>query len=180
MRIMTTADTKYREVFDRSVVRIEGVYGLKVVLTEIPAPYTADTDGASIFVDPRLTAEEILFATVHLFGHAVEWNTSEIDRKLGVLEVREPTEELLATLLEYERRAARYSLQFLHDTGVRDLDQWLSDYAACDSAYLFHFYRTGEKKQFRSFWSDGAELLVPLSIPAFQPTKWISRSGVVI
>jgi hypothetical protein len=180
MRIMTTAETKYREVFDRSVARIENTYGLKAILTEIPAPYTADTDGASIFIDPRLGAEETLFAAVHLFGHAVEWNTSETDRALGVLEVREPTEALLATLLEYERRAARYSLQLLHETGVRDLDQWLSDYAACDSAYLFHFYRTGEKREFRSFWLDGAELLVPLPIPDFRPTKWISRSGIVI
>jgi hypothetical protein len=63
---------------------------------------------------------------------------------------------------------------------VHDLDQWLASFAACDVAYLMHFYRTGEKRPFRSFWSDHAEHLTPLSIPEFRPTKWISRSGTVI
>jgi hypothetical protein len=178
--VTTANNTKHHDAFDLSVARIEGTYGLTVVLTEIPAPYTADTDGASIFVDRRLGAEEMLFAVVHLFGHAVEWNTSSTERELGLLVVREPTEELLARLLQYEQTAARYSLQLLHETGILDLDQWLSDFAACDAAYLFHFYRTGEKREFRSFWSDGATLLVPIPIPDFRPTKWISRSGIVI
>ena len=61
-----------------------------------------------------------------------------------------------------------------------DLDQWVSDFAACDCAYLMHFYTTGEKREFRSFWKDGAPLVPPQSIPEFQPTKWISRWGTVV
>jgi hypothetical protein len=63
---------------------------------------------------------------------------------------------------------------------VHDLDQWLSDFASCDIAYLLHFYRTQEKRPFRSFWCDGMPVLTPLAIPAFEPVKWITRSGTVI
>ena len=101
-------------------------------------------------------------------------------RELGLLEVKNPSEELLASLARYEVDAARYSLRLFHEAGVRDLDQWLANFAACDIAYLLHFYRTGEKRLFRSFWVDGAPLLDPLAIPSFQPTKWVARSDTVI
>ena len=62
-----------------------------------------------------------------------------------------------------------------------DLDQWISDFAACDSAYLMHLYRTGEKRPFRSFWRDATPLATPLAIPEFQPTQWLSRhQGTVV
>jgi type 1 glutamine amidotransferase len=69
----------------------------------------------------------------------------------------------------------------LHEADVRDLDQWVSDFAACDTAYLMHFYKTGEKRPFRSFWRENAPLLEPLAIPTFRPTRWISRyDGTVV
>jgi len=44
-----------------------------------------------------------------------------------------------------------------------------------------HFYRTGKKEEFRSFWCDGVPLLEALPIPAFQPTRWLSRAdGIVV
>jgi len=95
--------------------------------------------------------------------------------------VRSPAAALLLELEEYEREAARYSLRLFHEAGVVDLDQWLSDFAACDFAYLRHFYTTGEKLPFRGFWKDGQPGLEPLAIPAFQPTCWRSRwQGVVV
>ena len=118
-----------------------------------------------ILVDYDLDAEEALFILVHLFGHTVQWNVSPADRALGLLEVREPSDELLASLARYEVDAARYSLQLFHEAGVHDLDQWLANFVACDIAYLMHFYRTGEKRAFRSFWVDGAPPLSPLEIP---------------
>lgn len=64
---------------------------------------------------------------------------------------------------------------------MHDLDQWLSDFATCDLHYLMHFYRTGKKEEFRSFWCDGVPLLEALPIPAFQPTRWLSRAdGIVV
>ena len=177
---MTTTDDRFRDVFNRVERLIEERYGLPVVITDVTDPFTGDLDGTQILVDYDLDAEEALFILVHLFGHTVQWNVSPSDRVLGLLEVKNPTDELLAQLERYEQDAARYSLQLFHDADVHDLDQWLANFAACDVAYLMHFYRTGEKKPFRSFWSDSAPVLTPLVIPDFRPTKWISRSGTVI
>jgi hypothetical protein len=173
-------DERLREVFNSVEVLIERRYGLPVIITDVPDPFTGDLDGAQILVDHALDAEEALFILVHLFGHTVQWNVSPADRALGVLEVRNATAELLDALERYERDAARYSLQLFHDAGVNDLDQWLSDFAACDIAYLLEFYRTQEKRPFKSFWREGTPLLTPMAIPSFQPEKWVTRSGTVI
>jgi hypothetical protein len=171
---------RFREVFNLVEAHIERRYGLPVVITDVPDPFTGDLDGATIAVDYDLDAENALFILVHLFGHTVQWNTSDAERALGLLEVKDPSEELLASLARYEETAARYSLQLFHETGVRDLDQWLADFAACDVAYLIHFYRTREKRAFREFWKDGTAPLTPLPIPPFRPTKWVTRSGTVV
>ena len=61
------------------------------------------------------------------------------------------------------------------------MDQWVADFAVCDFAYLRHFYKTGEKRSFRSFWKDGQPLLEPLPIPEFCPMRWLSRyQGIVV
>ena len=91
------------------------------------------------------------------------------------------TEPQLVELTAYEQQACQYSLQLLHEAGIRDLDQWIADFAACDCAYLMHLYRTGEKREFRSFWKDDAPLVAPIPIPEFHPTRWISRyEGTVV
>lgn len=177
---MHVSDERFRKAFNEVEAYIERRYGLPVVITDVPDPFTGDLDGATILVDHDLEPEDALFILVHLFGHTVQWNVSAADRALGLLEVREPSDELLAALARYEENAAGYSLQLFHEAGVRDLDQWLADFAACDIAYLLHFYRTGEKQPFRSFWRDGAPSLSPLAIPPFQPAKWVTRSGTVI
>jgi hypothetical protein len=171
---------RFHAVYTTALPVVEGKYGLHVVVDVIPPPFTGDIDGASIFVDSRLGAEESLFLLLHLFGHSVQWNTDAGARALGLLAVRAPTEELLAELAKYENTAGRYALQLLHEIGVLDLDQWLANFAACDVAYLMDFYRTGEKRPFRSFWNANATPLIPLSIPSFRPQRWVSRRGVVI
>jgi hypothetical protein len=173
-------DDRFREVFNLVEAHIERRYGLPVVITDVPDPFTGDLDGATILVDYDIDAENALFLLVHLFGHTVQWNVSDTERALGLLEVKDPTEELLATLARYEETAARYSLQLFHEAGVHDLDQWLADFAACDVSYLIHFYRTREKRSFREFWKDGTPPLSPLPIPPFRPVKWVTRSGTVI
>jgi hypothetical protein len=173
-------EQQFRDAFNRVERYIEQQYKLPVVITDVPDPFTGDLDGATILVDFDLSAEDALFILVHLFGHTVQWNVSPADRALGLLEVREPSDELLASLARYEQDAARYSLQLFHEAGVWELDQWLANFAGCDIAYLMHFYRTGEKREFRSFWVDPAPMLTPLAIPSFLPTKWITRSGTVI
>ena len=118
---------------------------------------------------------------MHLFGHTIQWNISEDLREIAFLRPDKWTDELLARLSAYESEACQYSLQLLHEAGVHDLDQWVADFAACDSAYLMHFYKTGEKRAFRSFWTDGNPVLTPKAIPEFKPTVWLARNdGVVI
>jgi hypothetical protein len=178
---MRPSDDRFREVFNALERRIEDRWGIPVRIRDVPTPFTGDLDGAEIHVDHDLDAEDALFILIHLFGHTVQWNLSEELRTLGAVRGPGLAEDVLAALIEYERQACRYSLQLLHEAGVRDLDQWLADFAACDLAYLLDFYRTGDKSPFRSFWRDDQPLLEPLAVPEFHPTRWVSRwEGVVV
>ncbi len=174
-------DERFTEAFNLVEPFIERRYGIPIVITDVKDPFTGDLDGAEIRVDYDLVGEEALFILVHLFGHTVQWNLSERAREIGTLPVTNASEELLTELREYEKEACAYSLQLFHEAGVRDLDQWISDFAACDIAYLMNFYRTGEQRPFRSFWRDGQPAVMPKAIPEFHPAKWVSRwDGVVI
>ena len=175
------AEERFREVFNRIEAFIERRWDLPVVIRDVADPFTGDLDGAHIEVDYDQSFEDALFIIAHLFGHTVQWNTDPRARTIGLARIEHPSEELLAELRDYERTACRYSLQLFHEAGVLDLDQWMADFAACDSAYLMHFYRTGEKRPFRTFWQIGTPAIPPLPIPEFQPARWVSRAdGVVI
>jgi hypothetical protein len=172
---------RLRAVFDRVEPLIEKRWGIPVRITDVPNPFTGDLDGEAILVDHDLDIEDAVFILIHLFGHTVQWNVSERAREIGFARRDTWTEEQLREVADYEHQACCYSLQLLHEAGVRDLDQWVSDFAACDTAYLMHFYKTGEKRPFRSFWRENAPLLEPLPIPPFRPTRWISRyDGTVV
>lgn len=159
---------------------IETRYGLPVDVEDVPAPFTGDLDGEHISVDEELSSEDALFIAAHLFGHTVQWNTNPDEREIGALAVKDPSAELLERLAAYEHRAAAYAIQLFHEAGIRDLDQWLSDYAACDIEYLIGFYRTGVKQPFRNCWRHGTPLISPAPIPGFTPARWVSRNGGVV
>jgi hypothetical protein len=172
---------RLRAVFDTLERVIEDRWDIPVTISDVPNPFTGDLDGERIAVDYDLDIEDAVFILVHLFGHTVQWNVSARARQIAFARPDAWSEDALAEVTAYELEACRYSLQLLHEVGIRDLDQWISDFAACDCAYLMHFYRTGEKLPFRSFWRDGAPLVTPLPIPSFQPTRWISRfDGTVV
>lgn len=178
---MRPDDERLRQTFNLVEHHIERRYGVPVVIRDVPNPFTGDLDGAEIHVDHEEDIESAVFIIAHLFGHTVQWNTCEAAREIGYRLYPNPSEDLLRRLQAYELEACQYSLQLFHEAGVRDLDQWLSDYAACDLAYLVDFYRTNEKKPFRDFWRDGAPLLAPKPIPLFHPTRWVSRwEGIVV
>ena len=174
-------EERFIEVFNLAEKHLEDRYELPVVISDVPNPFTGDLDGAEIRIDYDQNAEESLFILIHLFGHTVQWNLSDADREIGKKVEANVPESRMEEIRNYERTACAYSLQLLHDLGVHDLDQWLSDFAGCDLRYLMHFYRTGEKQPFRSFWQDGEPLLEAKPIPHFQPTKWMSRAdGIVV
>ena len=172
---------RFREVFNLVEAHIERRWDVPVVIRDVTDPFTGDLDGAHIEVDYDQSWEEALFIIAHLFGHTVQWNRDPRAREIGMARIEHPSDELIEAVRDYERTACRYSLQLFHDAGVHDLDQWMSDFAGCDSAYLIHFYQTGEKRPFREFWREGMPLLEALPIPEFQPTRWVSRAdGTVI
>lgn len=178
---MYASDERFRQAFNSLEAHIERRYGIPVVIGDVTDPFTGDLDGQSIQVDYDQSCEDALFIIAHLFGHTVQWNTDARARAIGTVAVKDATEEFLAELRDYERKACRYSLQLFHDAGIVDLDQWMADFAACDSAYLMHFYRTGEKLPFRNFWREGTPRIDPLPIPRFTAERWLSRNdGVVI
>jgi hypothetical protein len=161
--------------------RIEQIYGIRVVTTDVPDPLTGDLNGLEIQIDYAVSAEQRLFLLLHLFGHTVQWNVNPRSFEIGRPRRPPVDERLLPEIVEYEREAASYALTILLETGVKGLDQWLSNYTACDMAYLEHFYRTGEKREFSSFWRDHAPLLQPRTIPRFTPAQRRFRSdGIVI
>ncbi len=178
---MKPDDDRLRVVFNTIEAVIERRWSIPVTITDVPHPFTGDLDGEGIQVDHDLEIEDAVFILVHLFGHTVQWNVSARAREIGMARPDAWSEDQLRELGEYELQACRYSLQLLHDAGIRDLDQWMSDFAACDHAYLMHLYRTGEKRPFRSFWKSDAPIVQPLAIPDFHPTRWISRyDGTVL
>jgi len=170
-----------RDVFNRLERTIEERWGIPVHIQDVPNPFTGDLDGEQIMVDYDLEIEDAVFILIHLFGHTVQWNVSDERREIGFLKPERWTPELLRAVADYEAEACRYSLQLVHDIGVFDLDQWISDFAACDISYLMHFYKTGEKRAFRSFWQDNTPMLPAQAIPEFRPTQWLSRyQGTVV
>lgn len=168
--------TDFKEAYDRAERRVEDRYAIPVSISDVVGPNTGDFDGTRIQVDYNQELESALFVLVHLFGHTVQWNLSAEYRELGAdLSIGKSDEQLLR-IYDYEQNATRYSLQLLHDVGIDDLDRWVSDWWHADFKYLAHYYRTGEKLEFRALLRpDEGELLTPLAIPEFTPTKWISR-----
>ena len=156
-------------------------YGVAVVTRDIPDPLTGDLDGLEIHVDCAVTPEQRLFLLAHLLGHTVQWNVAPETFEIG-RQYRPPiAQDRFPEILAYEREAASYGLAMLHEAAIVDLDEWFSAYSACDQAYLLHYYRSAEKREFRSFWPDKVLLIQPKTIPTFKPTRRSFRmDGIVI
>lgn len=166
----------FQDAFNRIERYIEARYGIPVMISDVIDPNTGDFDGATIKVDYDQDLEVALFVVIHLFGHTVQWNLSEENRRIG-FDIRPgKSDEELRQIFEYERDACRYSLQLLHDAGVHSLDRWVTDWWYADWRYLNHFYKTGEKLDTRTLLRPGEdEVLTPLPIPHFVPQRWVSR-----
>ncbi len=177
----TISQERFFEVFGLVEAHIEKRYNIPVRISDVPEPFTGDLDGAEIQVDFQEDVESALFIVAHLFGHTVQWNVCAESREIGSVVHENPCPDTIARLTRYEQEACGYSVQLLHELGIYDLDQWLSDFSACDLAYLTHFYSTGEKVPFRSLWVENTPVIAPVALPSFEPTKWVSRwEGIVV
>jgi hypothetical protein len=160
---------------------LERSYAIRVVTRDIPDPLTGDLDGSEIHIDHAVTPELRLFLLGHLFGHTVQWNTDPGAFETGRQYQPPVNEKLIPAIIAYEEEAACYAMAMFHQIGITDIDEWLSSYNACDRAYLIHFYRTAEKRDFRTFWLDDVPRMRPKPIPLFTPTKRVFRmDGIVI
>ena len=159
---------------------LERDHGIRVVTRDIPDPLTGDLDGLEIHVDFALTPEQRLFLLAHLFGHTVQWNLNPAAIELGMPRRIPVDEVVLPAILDYEREAGRFALAMLHSIGITAVDQWYSDYTACDAAYLRHYYRTGTKREFLSFWRDNTPILEPIAVPQFTPARQTSHLGGIV
>lgn len=166
---------------ERAEEYLTSKYHLPVVIRDIPKPFHGDLDGAEIDIDGETDPAERLFLILHLFGHTVQWDTSERARAIGRPLPVPVDDALLPELLAYEREAAGYAVALLHELGAGDLDQWFTDIAEADLAYLTHYYKTGEKRPVTEFFRANRPVVAATPIPEFQPKRWISRAdGVVI
>ncbi|HUE03866.1 MAG TPA: hypothetical protein VMR62_30205 [Bryobacteraceae bacterium] len=171
----------FAEYCSRVQEHLEHFHGIRVVTRDIPDPLTGDLDGAEIHIDCAVIPEQRLFLLAHLFGHTVQWNVDARLFEIGRPQTPPVSPDRLPAIIEYEREAASYGLSMLHEVGITDIDQWFCDYTACDMAYLLDYYRSGEKRDFQSFWRDGTSLIEVKTIPPFVPTKRVFRlDGIVI
>jgi hypothetical protein len=174
-------EIRFADYASRVQEHLERFYGIRVVMRDIPDPLTGDLDGAEIHIDDASTPEQQLFLLAHLFGHTVQWNIEASSFEIGRQYQPPVREELIPAIIAYELEAACYGLAMFHEISVTDVDSWFSDYSASDQAYLLHFYRTGEKRDFRSFWVANAPLIKPRPVPRFTPTRRTFRmDGIVI
>ena len=174
-------EIQFADYASRVHEHLEHFHGIRVVTRDIPDPLTGDLDGAEIHIDYAVTPEQRLFLLVHLFGHTVQWNVDASSFEVGRQYQPPVSEESIPTIIAYELEAACYGLAMLHEIAITDVDPWFSDYTACDQAYLLYFYRTGEKRDFRSFWVAHAPLIKARTIPRFVPTRRAFRmDGIVI
>ena len=75
----------------------------------------------------------------------------------------------------YEENASRLGMQLLHEAGVTNRDQWISDWRASDWKYLSTYYATGSLPAWRDCRISGQPLLTPMAIPPFTPQRFATR-----
>jgi hypothetical protein len=172
----------FERLYDRARESIESAYGVRVMIRAFAAgSFTGDLNGVEIHIADSVDAELRLFLLGHLFGHTVQWNTDPATIALGLPRKPPVDQSILPALMIYERQAAEYGLWMFHGAAITGVDQWFSDYTACDMAYLKHYYETGKKDPVREFWRSNTDPVTPRVVPAFAARKLIEcRDGVVI
>ncbi len=162
--------------------RAETVHGVATSETSLPVHETGRFDGLEVWLQECLDPEMKLFVFLHIFGHVVQWNISAKWRRVGLERFGPHNVDaaVLRLIRSYERRASAYGLSLLHGTGVKCLDQWLSDWSDADWRYLRGLYLEGGKPDPQNSFKEkflryGRRRLAPVAIPHFQPRRWEDR-----
>ncbi len=142
--------------------------GFRLEYGTLERPKLGIFDGLKITIDPAVDFEMQCFLVLHLFGHSVQWVAPSY--RPEILGVPDTDREVYLDALErYERNAARFGLQLLHEAGITDLDPWFFDYAETDWKYVESFYRQGSIPPWETCVVHGAQPVAPLSIPPLEP-----------
>jgi len=141
-------------------------FGLEYGMLE--RPKLGIFDGLKITIDPAVDFEMQCFLVLHLFGHSVQWVAPSYRPEIAGVSDKD-LEVYLDALEQYERNAARFGLQLLHEAGVTDLDPWYFDFAETDWKYVDAFYRTGTIPRWETCVVRGAKPVDPLPIPPLVP-----------
>lgn len=171
---MPKVDLALKQAFRGARTRVES-YGVRVYVGDVLDPNTGTFDGAEIGIDYANDLEMSLFVLVHLFGHTVQWNLVPAYRTIDARAKPGASFEVIEEARVYEQNASRIGLQVLHDAGVRDRDQWLSDWWVTDWCYLSTFYATGKLPEWSACLTTSERLLAPMPIPLFTPRRFYPR-----
>jgi hypothetical protein len=154
-------------LWERITRRVVG-YGFAIEYRPLERPRLGIFDGLKIVIDPAVDFEMQCFLALHLFGHSVQWAAPSY--KPEIMGISDADLDLYLKALErYERNAARFGLQLLHEASVTDLDQWFFDFAETDWRYVETFYRTGSIPAWKSCEVRGARPIEPWQIPPLEP-----------
>lgn len=143
-------------------------YGFQIRYADLEPPRTGTFDGETITIDPDVGFEMQCFILLHLFGHSVQWVAPSLRDKLDDLQNTEDREHFLAVLRSYEFEAAQFGMHLLHEVGIRDLDQWYSDFVETDWRYVRHFYVAGQIPEWSECRTTGCEIVTPIPIPPLE------------
>jgi hypothetical protein len=154
-------------LWTRITERVVG-YGFGIEYGSLERPKLGIFDGLRIVIDPAVDFEMQCFLVLHLFGHSVQWVAPSYRPEIqGISDT--DLEPYLRALEHYERNAARFGLQLMHESGVTELDNWYFDLAETDWRYVETFYRTGSIPPWETCRVRGANPIEPLGIPRLEP-----------
>jgi hypothetical protein len=171
---MSKIDSSAKETVRQARARVE-TYGIRVYIGDVLDPNTGTFDGSEIGIDYANDMEMSIFVLVHLFGHSVQWNTNPEYRTIDQRVRPGVGPELIEEARKYEHAASRLGMLLMHEAGIHDRDQWISDWCASDWKYISTFYATGKLPEWSDCRSTGHPMLEPLAIPRFQPARYAAR-----
>lgn len=139
--------------------------GFSIEYRDLEAPRTGIFDGLRLAVDPDVGFEMQCFILLHLFGHSVQWVAPSLEHKLGDLQNCSDKGRFMGVLKAYEFEAAGYGLSLLHETGIKDLDAWYSDFVHTDWRYVERYYQEGAIPPWPECVRHDCPRIAPLPIP---------------
>ena len=143
-------------------------HGFVIEYRDLEPPRTGIFDGLRIVVDPDVGFEMQCFLLLHLFGHSVQWVAPSLEHKLKDLQYTQDKARFMQVLHDYEREAASFGLQLMHERNVTHLDQWYSDFVESDWQYVRRYYETDQLPVWDTCVVRGAQLIEPAPLPVLK------------